>query len=133
VEGQGDRLRQVINNLIDNSLKFTPSGGQVLITLRYNPAGDRAILKVADTGAGISAEDLPHVFERFYCGDKSRQRENQSHGNGLGLSICYSIVHNHGGTIRVESTLGRGAIFTVTLPARAMHAEAHQVAAVQAV
>jgi signal transduction histidine kinase len=133
VEGQGDRLRQVINNLIDNSLKFTPSGGQVLITLRYSSAGDRALLKVADTGAGISAEDLPHVFERFYRGDKSRQRETQSHGNGLGLSICYSIVHNHGGTIRVESTLGRGAIFTVTLPARAMHAEAHKEAAVQAV
>jgi signal transduction histidine kinase len=133
VEGQGDRLRQVINNLIDNSLKFTPSGGQVVITLRYNPAGDRAVLKVADTGAGIAAEDLPHVFERFYRGDKSRQRENQSHGNGLGLSICDSIVHNHGGTIRVESTLGRGAIFTVTLPARAVHALPHKEAAVQAV
>jgi len=133
VEGQGDRLRQVINNLIDNSLKFTPSGGQVLINLRYSPAGDRAILKVADTGAGIASEDLPHVFERFYRGDKSRQRENQSHGNGLGLSICHSIVHNHGGTIRVESSLGRGAIFTVTLPAHAVHPEAHKEAAVQAV
>ena len=74
------------------------------------------MLKVIDNGMGISAEDLPHVFERFYRGDKSRQRENSTHGNGLGLSICQSIVTAHGGTIEVDSEPGRGSTFVVCLP-----------------
>jgi heavy metal sensor kinase len=114
--GDGDRLRQVVNNLIDNSLKFTPRGGQVLITLRRDPLDNQLVMKVADTGIGISTTDLPHVFERFYRGDKSRQREELTHGNGLGLSICQAIVAAHGGTIRVESSRGRGTTFTVELP-----------------
>jgi len=117
VYGNGDRLRQVINNLIDNSLKFSPRGGQVLVTLQYELAHQQIVLKVADTGMGISPEDLPHVFDRFYRGDKSRQRENLTHGNGLGLSICQSIVVAHGGTIRAESMPGRGTTLVVTLPA----------------
>ena len=116
VEGDGGRLRQVISNLIDNSLKFTPRGGQVRVTLRRDAAQGQMVLTVADTGDGISPEDLPHVFERFYRGDKSRQRQDLAHGNGLGLSICQSIVMAHGGTIAVESDLGRGTIFTVFLP-----------------
>jgi signal transduction histidine kinase len=116
IHGDGDRLRQVVNNLIDNSLKFTPRGGQVLVTLGHDVAHNQLVLKVADSGAGISPADLPHVFERFYRGDKSRQRENLTHGNGLGLSICQSIVTAHGGTIRVESDRGRGATFVVCLP-----------------
>jgi signal transduction histidine kinase len=122
IDGRDERLRQVVNNLIDNSLKFTPSGGQVVVSLRNDAIQAQVVLKVADTGSGIGPDDLPHVFERFYCGDKSRQRENSRHGNGLGLSICQSIVANYGGKIRVESSLGRGAIFTVTLPVGRTHA-----------
>ncbi len=73
-------------------------------------------LRITDTGAGIAPEDLPHVFERFYRGDKSRRRENPAHGNGLGLSICQSIVAAHSGTISVESRSGAGAEFTVRIP-----------------
>ena len=116
VQGDGDRLRQVVNNLIDNSLKFTLRGGQVLISLRHDQAQQQLVLQIADTGPGISAADLPHVFERFYRGDKSRQRENLTHGNGLGLSICQSIVTAHGGAIRADSAPGHGATFTVYLP-----------------
>ena len=117
INGSGDRLRQVVNNLIDNSLKFTPRGGQVVLTLRHDRTQGQLVLRVADTGRGISAADLPHVFERFYRGDKSRQRENLTHGNGLGLSICQSIVAAQGGTIRAESSPGRGTTFIVSLPA----------------
>jgi heavy metal sensor kinase len=116
VYGDADRLRQVVNNLIDNSLKFTSRGGRVQITLRRDAQENQIVMAVADTGIGISAADLPHVFERFYRGDKSRQRENPAHGNGLGLSICQSIVAAHGGTIRVESSRGRGTTFVVCLP-----------------
>ena len=116
VEGDGGRLRQVVSNLIDNSLKFTPRGGQIRVTLRRDPAQGQMVLTVADTGTGISPKDLPHVFERFYRGDKSRQRQDLAHGNGLGLSICQSIVLAHGGSIGVVSNLGRGTTFTVCLP-----------------
>ena len=112
----GDRLRQVVNNLIDNSLKFTAKGGQVDVSLHIEPVAHELILTVTDTGMGISPDDLPHVFERFYRGDKSRQRENLTSGNGLGLSICHSIVLAHGGTIHAESEPGRGTTFTVLLP-----------------
>lgn len=114
VSGDAGRLRQVVNNLIDNSLKFTPPGGRISILLDRDASQGEAVLKVSDTGAGISPEDLPHVFERFYRGDKSRRREIC--GNGLGLSICQSIVSGHGGAIGVESTPGLGATFEVRLP-----------------
>jgi signal transduction histidine kinase len=116
IQGDGDRLRQVVNNLIDNSLKFTLRGGQVLISLHADIPHNQLALKVCDTGLGISPADLPHVFERFYRGDKSRQRENLTYGNGLGLSICQAIVAAHGGVIRADSSVGRGATFTVLLP-----------------
>ncbi|HEX3726418.1 MAG TPA: HAMP domain-containing sensor histidine kinase, partial [Pirellulales bacterium] len=125
IEGDGNRLRQVVNNLIDNSLKFTPRGGNVLVTLRRDAVRRQVVLKVVDTGMGISADDLPHVFERFYRGDKSRQRENLTYGNGLGLSICKSIVAAHGGTIQVHSNVGQGAAFEVHLPIAARDADAN--------
>ncbi|MEX2113636.1 MAG: HAMP domain-containing sensor histidine kinase [Pirellulales bacterium] len=116
VLGNADRLRQVVNNLIDNSIKFTPPGGRVSVVLHSDFIANQLTMTVTDNGKGITPDDLPHVFERFYRGDKSRQREELTHGNGLGLSICQSIVHAHGGTMRVESETGRGATFTVTLP-----------------
>jgi signal transduction histidine kinase len=116
IQGDSDRLRQVTNNLIDNSLKFTPAGGEVRVRLRYDADDNELELSVTDTGIGISSADLPHVFERFYRGDKSRQRENLTHGNGLGLSICKSIVAAHGGTIHAESRQGQGAKLVVSLP-----------------
>jgi heavy metal sensor kinase len=129
VLGNADRLRQVINNLIDNSIKFTPRGGRVSVSLHVDFAANQLSMSVADNGQGINPADLPHVFDRFYCGDKSRRREDLAHGNGLGLSICHSIVHAHGGTIRVESEPGRGATFTVTLPLCAGEHPAHALPA----
>ena len=87
----------------------------MLVTLRYDAPQHQLVLKISDTGMGISPAELPHVFERFFRGDKSRQRENLTYGNGLGLSICRSIVQAHEGTINAESNLGRGATFTVRL------------------
>lgn len=116
VLGNAARLRQVVNNLIDNSLKFTPPGGRILVGLRCDAPREQAVLSVSDSGLGISSEDLPHVFERFYRGDKSRQRDAEICGNGLGLSICESIVSAHGGMIGVESAAGVGTRFEVRLP-----------------
>ena len=119
VLGDGDRLRQVINNLIDNSLKFTPRGGRVQVELKTDGLREQAILRVSDSGAGIDPLDLPHIFERFYRGDKSRARERSAHGNGLGLSICKSIVQAHAGLIQAQSKPGQGTTITVCLPAGA--------------
>ncbi len=129
VLGDADRLRQVINNLIDNSLKFTPRGGRVQIELKTDTQRQHAILKVSDTGAGIDPADLPHIFERFYRGDKSRARERSAHGNGLGLSICKSIVEAHAGLIQAQGKPGQGTIITVYLPAGATPALADSASA----
>jgi len=106
------RLSQVIANLIDNAIKYTSTGGSVKVLLAGG--GDLAILKVIDTGMGIAADDLPHLFDRFYRVDKARTREMG--GVGLGLSICKEIVEGFGATIDVESELGKGTIFTVRFP-----------------
>ncbi len=116
VAGDTYRLRQVINNLVDNALKFTPAGGWVLVELVDSPQDpSQILLRVQDSGAGIPPEDLPHVFDRFYRGDKSRHREGPTAGTGLGLSICSAIVRAHGGEITVHSSQGQGACFEVTL------------------
>jgi two-component system sensor histidine kinase BaeS len=116
IHGDGNRLWQVINNLIDNALKFTPAGGQVTLALALNPDRRSCKLEVADTGTGIAPSDLPHIFERFYQGDKARERDTPSRGLGLGLSICQAIVAAHGGTIEVASVFGKGTTFTIHLP-----------------
>ncbi len=116
IHGVGNRLWQVVNNLIDNAVKFTPAGGTVTVDLRLDPAQHEAILEVADTGMGVSPQDLPHIFERFYQGDRARQRDNRSRGVGLGLSICKAVVAAHGGTIALASTPGAGTTVTVRLP-----------------
>jgi two-component system sensor histidine kinase BaeS len=108
-----DRLRQVVQNLVENALRHTPSGGEVRVILREGE-GDRIHVVVADTGSGILAEDLPHVFEHFYRADASRARS--SGGTGMGLAIVKSLVEAHGGRVSVESAPGSGSIFTVTLP-----------------
>lgn len=116
VMGNAPRLRQVVNNLIDNALKFTDRGGTVSIDLRYDASAREAILKVSDSGIGIASEELGNVFERFYQVDRAREREHAGRGNGLGLSICQAIVQAHGGRIEVASQPGKGTTFTITLP-----------------
>ncbi len=117
VRGNRVHLREVIHNLLDNALKYTPEGGSVSVELNAPPGSSRVQLLVRDTGEGIPPDDLPKVFERFYRVDKSRQRSQPTAGSGLGLSICQAIVHAYGGQISIASTLGRGTTVTVSLPA----------------
>ncbi len=112
VLGDEVRLRQLLLILLDNALKYTDPGGRVDVSL--SRVDNRARLVVQDTGIGIPAEDLGHIFERFYRVD--RAREHQSGGTGLGLAIAWWIVHAHHGTIKVESELGKGTTFQVDLP-----------------
>lgn len=114
VSGDPKRLRQVVNNLIDNGMKFNRHGGTVTLTVTQLPDEPSVLLRVSDTGRGIPAEDLPYLFDRFYRGDKSHSREHTP-GNGLGLSICQSIIQAHQGRIEVRSTLDQGTTFEVTL------------------
>lgn len=113
VLGDGDRLAQVFTNLVDNAIRHTPPGGRV--TLRGRPEPDGLVLEVADTGEGIPAEALPHIFERFYRVDSARAA-SRGEGAGLGLAIVHDIVKAHGGTIKVRSKVGQGSVFTVRLP-----------------
>jgi heavy metal sensor kinase len=111
IEGDRARLKQVIVNLLDNAIKYTPAGGSV--RLRVSGANSDALLVVEDSGIGIPAEAAPHVFERFYRADKARSR--QMGGAGLGLAIVKSIVTAHGGEVAVESVEGQGSRFRVRL------------------
>lgn len=108
------RVTQVLGNLLDNALKHTPRGARIDVTLHRRP--DEVQVTVRDTGPGIPADDLPHVFERFYRVDKGRSRDTG--GTGLGLSIVKHIVQLHGGRVWVESTLGAGSAFHFALPRR---------------
>ena len=112
VSGDSLKLQQVIYNVIDNAIKYTPRGGEVETTLTRS--GRRAVIRIADTGIGIPAEDLPHIFDRFYRVDKARSRATG--GTGLGLSIVKQIVQMHGGDIRASSTEGKGTTFEIELP-----------------
>jgi heavy metal sensor kinase len=117
IRGNRVHLREVIHNLLDNALKFTPEGGTVSVEVNAPPDSSQVQLIVRDTGAGIPPEDLPHVFERFYRADKSRHRaQPTSGGSGLGLSICQAIVQAYGGDISLASTLGKGTTVTISLP-----------------
>ena len=108
------RVRQLALNLIENAVKYTPSGGQVSVELGGKDG--RAVFTVADTGIGIAPGDLPHVFDRFWRADSARTRTSERAGTGLGLAICKWIAEAHGGTIDVQSRPGRGTTFTVGLP-----------------
>lgn len=112
IKGDAPQLKQVIVNLIDNAIKYTPAGGRV--TIIVTTRNGRAVLEVADTGLGIKADSISHIFERFYRADKARTRK--CGGVGLGLSIAKSICRSHGWEIKVESLEGQGSRFRVELP-----------------
>ncbi len=115
VRADGQRIAQVIANLLSNALRYTPQDGRVDVQLQTQ---DQSVLiTVRDTGPGIPAEDLPHIFDRFYRADKSRSREAPgAGGSGLGLAIARSIVEAHGGRIWAESEIGKGTTVAFTLP-----------------
>jgi signal transduction histidine kinase len=106
-----DRLLQVLGNLINNALRHTPDGGRVALSAARDDG--RVLLRVRDSGPGIPAEDLPHIFDRFYRGDKARQSDGAS---GLGLTIARSLIEAHAGRITAENAPGGGAQFSISLP-----------------
>jgi len=112
VSGDPDRLRQLVLNLVDNAIRYTPPGGSVTLELAQIPGW--AVLRVRDTGPGIPADELPRIFDRFYRVDAARTRS--SGGAGLGLAISQEIAQAHGGRIEVSSEANRGTVFTVHLP-----------------
>jgi len=111
VFGFPEKLETLVRNLVDNAIRYTQEGG---VTISCDVKDDDVIVTVADTGMGISAEDMPFIFERFYRGVTVSQ--STTPGTGLGLSIVKDIVLLHNGTIDVKSEVGKGTIFTVTLP-----------------
>jgi len=112
VSGDREALRQVVDNLLDNAIKYTPPGGRV--SLRLGADAGAGVLEVEDTGSGIEPQHLERIFERFYRVDKARSRELG--GTGLGLSIVKHFVQAHGGRVFVESVPGKGSTFRVVLP-----------------
>jgi two-component system phosphate regulon sensor histidine kinase PhoR len=113
VRADGIRLEQMLTNLVENAIKFNRAGGSVTISATRN--GKRDLISVTDTGAGISSQHLPRIFERFYQAD--RARSNQFGGTGLGLAIVKHLARLHGGEIAVKSAHGKGSTFTIELPA----------------
>jgi signal transduction histidine kinase len=114
VMGDRTRLRQLFLNLVTNAIKYTPAGGKVELGVGRHP--DNVTFAVRDTGIGISAADFPHIFERFWRADRVRSRMSERGGFGLGLAISQWIAQAHGGSLAASSRLGRGSLFTVTLP-----------------
>ena len=118
VTGDHRQLRQVVGNLVDNAIRFTPAGGSVTISLEADSRTQTARLAVEDTGRGIEPVLLDRVFDRFFQADAARDRGDTRRGGGLGLAICKAIVERHGGRIGVTSRVGVGTVFTVELPLR---------------
>jgi signal transduction histidine kinase len=112
VPGSGRDLALLVRNLIDNAVRYTPSGGRVGVSVSAEDG--QVVLQVADTGMGIPQRDLPRVFERFYRVDRARSRETG--GTGLGLAIVRHVAENHGGEVTVRSELSAGSTFVVRLP-----------------
>lgn len=110
IYGDKMRIQRTVANLLDNAIKYTPSGGEITVTASVH--NQLIQIKICDTGIGIEPEETDHIFERFYRSEKSRS----SQGNGLGLSLAQTIIQAHGGSITVESTPGKGSTFTITLP-----------------
>ena len=112
VSANRDQIEQVLVNLIDNAIKYTPGGGSITVTALVQ--NNMASVQIKDTGIGILSQDVPRLFERFYRVDKARSR--QSGGTGLGLSIVKHIVEMHGGSVDVQSEYGSGSTFSFMLP-----------------
>ena len=112
IDGDPERVHQVLFNLVDNAVRFTPAGGEV--TVSAHRSNGSIEVSVSDTGVGIPSEHLPRLFERFYRADPARSRDDG--GTGIGLAIARSVVEAHGGHIRAESELGQGSTFTFDLP-----------------
>jgi signal transduction histidine kinase len=110
------RLRQLFLNLVTNAIKYTPRGGRVELSLARRTASTEVAFAVRDSGIGIAAADLPYIFDRFWRADRARSRSSERAGFGLGLAIAQWIAQAHAGTLTVQSRLGRGSVFTVTLP-----------------
>lgn len=109
IKGDQDRLKQVFINMIDNALKFTPSGGEIFVSFKIGPY-KQAQIQITDTGEGISQEELPVIKEKFQKG------KSKASGTGLGLAICQEIIHAHNGTFDIKSELGRGTQVEITMP-----------------
>ena len=116
VAGDAAQLRQVLGNLLDNAIRFTPPGGEIVLACSRDHATGEIVMSVTDTGPGIAPEHKARVFDRFYKVDPARSRSPHGRSGGLGLSICRSIVERHGGTIAIASELGSGTAVTVRLP-----------------
>jgi signal transduction histidine kinase len=121
-----DRMRQLVDNLVENAIKYSPDGGDIVMALAND--GGTAQISVSDNGIGIPADDLPHLFQRFHRGTNVDDR--RFHGLGLGLYICRSIAEEHGGQIWVTSEMGVGTTFRITLPSA--RAESEQPAMAEA-
>ena len=117
VAGDAAQLRQVLGNLLDNAIRFTPPGGEIVLACSRDDATGEIVMSVTDTGQGIAPEHKTRVFDRFYKADPARSRSPHGRSGGLGLSICRSIVERHGGTIAIASEPGSGTAVTVRLPA----------------
>jgi two-component system OmpR family sensor kinase len=117
MQGDSSRLRQMVRNLLDNAIKYTPAGGKVSIELAQS--NGNFAFRVSDSGIGIPSSDLPHIFDRFYRVDKARTREEG--GSGLGLSIVKRVVESHGGKIKVTSEVGTGTVLTVVMTSSGDH------------
>lgn len=115
VWGNKAHLRQLLNNLLDNAIKYSPRDAEVFVKLALNSAAQVIVLQVSDTGPGVPAANIPQLFDRFFRVDRSRSRDGKK-GTGLGLSICKTIAEAHGGVIMCASTEGHGTTMTVQLP-----------------
>jgi PAS domain S-box-containing protein len=115
IRGDETRLRQMFDNLISNAIKYSPDGGNVLIKGRATKPDQQVIITISDQGVGIAQDEIPRLFERFYRVDNALSRQTQ--GTGLGLYLTQAIVKAHGGSIGIESALGKGTTFTLTFPA----------------
>lgn len=115
------QISRVLTNLVSNAIRYTPAGGRV--TMHAYPGRAGVVVEVTDTGEGIRPEDMPHIFEQFFRGERSRSRATG--GSGLGLAIVKAIVEAHNGQIRVESTVGKGSRFVITLPQTIQAAAGH--------
>jgi signal transduction histidine kinase len=115
VTGDGKRIEQVLTNIVNNALNYTPEGGNIDVTVTPDAGRTGITITVADTGEGIPSDQLPHIFERFYRVDEARSKK--SGGAGLGLAIAKQMVELHGGKIWAESEVGKGSKFSFTMPA----------------